>query len=61
LIPGPRFRCGEVAAILSEVITERGAPAVIQCDQVTEFTSIIMDVGVLESRADKLWPAWHAG
>ncbi len=39
----PRFRGGEVAAILSEVIAERGAPAVIQCDQGTEFTSITMD------------------
>jgi putative transposase len=38
-----RFRGAEVAAILSSVIAERGAPIVIQCDQGTEFTSIALD------------------
>ena len=39
----PRFRGAEVAAILSAIITNRGKPQVIQCDQGTEFTSIALD------------------
>jgi len=37
------FRGADVAAMLSEVIAERGAPRVIQCDQGAEFTSIALD------------------
>jgi putative transposase len=40
---GRQFRGVDVAAILSAVIGERGAPHVIQCDQGTEFTSIALD------------------
>lgn len=40
---GRRFRGADVAAMLSAVIAERGAPQVIQCDQGTEFTSITLD------------------
>ena len=39
----PRFRGEDVAAVLTELVVERERPAVIQCDQGTEFTSIALD------------------
>jgi len=38
-----RFRGEDVAAVLTELVVERERPAVIQCDQGTEFTSIALD------------------
>jgi putative transposase len=38
-----RFRGDDVAAVLSGLLATRGRPAVIQCDQGTEFTSIALD------------------
>lgn len=40
----PRFTGSDVAAIVGEIGAERGAlPAVIQCDNGTEFTSVTLD------------------
>jgi putative transposase len=38
-----RFRGADVAALLSAVVADRGGPAIIQCDQGTEFTSLALD------------------
>lgn len=39
----PRFTGTDVAAILTVVSEARGAPRLIQCDQGTEFTSLVLD------------------
>jgi putative transposase len=38
-----RFKGDDVTQVLSRVVSTRGLPAVIQCDQGTEFTSMAMD------------------
>ena len=43
LVPGVRVRADEVVAVLSQLRQERGGPAVIQCDNGTEFTSVALD------------------
>jgi putative transposase len=43
LVARPRFRGADVAAALTTLLTQRGRPAVLQCDQGTEFTSMAMD------------------
>jgi putative transposase len=39
----PRFTGADVAAVLTRVGTARGLPPVIQCDQGTEFTPLVLD------------------
>jgi putative transposase len=62
---GRPFRGVDVAAMLSVVIAERGAPRVIQCDQGTEFTSIALDQWAywngVEQGATRLQSARAAG
>jgi putative transposase len=43
LVPGVRVRADEVVAVLSQLRQKRGVPAVIQCDNGTEFTSVALD------------------
>ena len=43
LVARPRFRGADVAAVLTAVGAQRPLPAVIQCDNGTEFTSIALD------------------
>jgi putative transposase len=37
------FRGGNVVEVLRRLGSEKGLPEVIQCDQGTEFTSMVMD------------------
>ena len=39
----PRFTGSDVAAVLTRVGEARGMPRIIQCDQGTEFTSLVLD------------------
>ena len=39
----PRFTGTDVAAVLTQVNQERGRPRILQCDQGTEFTSLVLD------------------
>lgn len=39
----PRFTGADVAAVLTAVSRECGVPRIIQCDQGTEFTSLVLD------------------
>ena len=41
----PRFTGADVAAVLTRVGRVRGLPRIIQCDQGTEFTSLVLDHG----------------
>ncbi|WP_439644002.1 IS3 family transposase [Gemmatimonas sp.] len=43
LVPAVRLRADDVIAALNRLRDERGIPAVIQCDNGTEFTSIALD------------------
>lgn len=43
LVPAMRLRAEDVVATLSRLRDERGVPAVIQCDNGTEFTSVALD------------------
>ncbi len=43
LVPAIRLRADDVVATLSRLRDERGIPAVIQCDNGTEFTSVALD------------------
>jgi putative transposase len=43
LVPQPRFRADDVCRVLCDVVGQRGAPAVVQCDRGTEFTSLAVD------------------
>lgn len=43
LVPALRLRAEDVVATLSQMRDERGIPAVIQCDNGTEFTSVALD------------------
>ncbi len=43
LVPQRRFRGDDVCRVLRDVVAHRGAPAVVQCDRGTEFTSIAVD------------------
>ncbi len=43
LVPQPRFRGEDICRVLRDVVGQRGAPAVVQCDRGTEFTSLAVD------------------
>jgi putative transposase len=45
LVPTIRLRADDVVATLSRLRDERGTPAVIQCDNGTEFTLVALDHG----------------